>query len=185
MNPFYESFPNTVRLDGKDFYIETDFRAVMYILDVLSDPKAGQKKKVNAILGLYKEIPSNVDEAVRVIGDFIVGDREEDCEKEEKKIKKTLSYDKDAPYIAGDFLHFYGIDLTSNEYLHWKKFQLLLTGLPEDSETKTRIAYRLINTSKIKNKEERSRIIRIQKAISIEDTEADVERIGELFGSLA
>ena len=58
----------------------------------------------------------------------------------------------------------------------------MLEGLPEDSEIKKRIGYRAMNPDKIKNKEERSRIIKIQKMISIEDEEVDAERIGDLFG---
>lgn len=57
-------------------------------------------------------------------------------------------------------------------------------GLSEDSEIKKRISYRCIDAGKIKDRHERARIIRIQKAVSIEDTEADEGRIGELFGSL-
>ena len=61
---------------------------------------------------------------------------------------------------------------------------MLLEGLPDDSGTKTRIGYRSINTGKIKDREERERIRRIQRMIALEDTEADEYRIGELFGGL-
>lgn len=183
MNPFYEPFPKTVEVGGRRFPIKTDFRAVLKLLDCL-EGKENPEDKVRAILGMYEnELPADVEAAIRAVADFLVGDKEERTGEEEER-KKTLSYKKDAPYIIGDFLRFYSIDLTSCRYLHWQKFQALLAGLSEDSETKKRIAYRCVDVGKIKDKYERARIIRIQKAISIEDTEADAERIGDLFGSL-
>jgi len=185
MNPFYEPFHKTVEVGSKRYSIKTDFRAVLKLLDCLEE-KEDPADKVRAVLGMYEnELPADVEAAIRAVTDFLTGDKEGKAdEKEEMERQKTLSYKKDAPYIIGDFLRFYGIDLTSCHYLHWQKFQTLLTGLSEDSETKKRIAYRRVDVGKIKDKHERARIIRIQKAISIEDTEADAERIGDLFGGL-
>lgn len=183
MNPFYEPFPKTVEVGGRHYPVKTDFRAVLKLLDCL---EAGdrQEDKLMAILGLYKEMPDDLEGAVWAVAGFIGGDRGDMAGEEGRERKKTLSYRKDAPYIIGDFLRFYGIDLTSCRYLHWQKFQALLVGLSEDSEIKKRIAYRCVDTGKIKDRHERERILRIQRAISVEDTEADAERIGELFGSL-
>lgn len=187
MNPFYEPFPKTVEVGGRHYPVKTDFRAVLKLLDCLEEEDE-PKDKLMAILEMYKELPTDIGAAVRAIADFLAGDgkedRQEDEGQEEKEKKKTISYKKDAPYIIGDFLRSYGIDLTSCQYLHWQKFQALLAGLSEDSETKKRIAYRCIDIGKIRDRHERERIIRIQKAISIEDTEADAERIGDLFGGL-
>lgn len=183
MNPLYEPFPKTVEVGGRRFPIKTDFRAVLKLLDCM-ESKEGQGDKFMAILGMYKELPADVEAAVRALADFLAEDKEGKQDEEEKERKKTISYKKDAPYIIGDFLRFYSIDLTSCRYLHWQKFQALLVGLSEDSETKKRIAYRCVDAGKIKDKHEQARIIRIQKAISIEDAEADAERIGDLFSGL-
>lgn len=183
MNPFYEPFPKTVKVGDRRFPIKTDFRAVLKLLDCVESGE-GQEDKLMAILGMYKELPADVEAAVRAVTDFLAGEKEGKQDEEEKERKKTISYKKDAPYIIGDFLRFYNIDLTSCRYLHWQKFQILLAGLSEDSETKKRIAYRCMDVGKIKDRHERARIIRIQKAIAVEDAEADAERIGELFGGL-
>ena len=68
------------------------------------------------------------------------------------------------------------------KYLHWQKFQMLLEGLPDDSGVKTRIGYRSIDAGKIRDKQERQRIQKIQRAISLED-ERDEEQIGDLFAA--
>lgn len=190
MNLFYERFPKTVDVDGKKYQIYTDFRDFLRLFDILKK-EADEIKIASEFLSMYKDIiPRDYKKAIMAIVDFVLdkdqkeeNDAESDEENREEK-KKLISYEKDAPYIIGDFLRFYGIDLISCEYLHWMKFQVLLEGLPEDSETKKRIGYRAIDPGKIKDKDERNRIIRIQKMISIEDNEADAERIGDLFGGL-
>lgn len=187
MNPFYSTFPETVTVNGEKYRINTDFRDFLFMSDVL-ESNASDIRKAKAVLSMYKDkIPKDYSAAMMAIADFITEaktpkDGQEDEEQESRK--KLISYEKDAPFIIGDFLRFYDIDLISCKYLHWKKFQLLLTGLPEDAETKKRIAYRDIDTGKIKDKDERARIIRIQKKIAIESMEADEERIGELFGEM-
>lgn len=190
MNLFYERFPKTVDVDGKKYQIYTDFRDFLRLFDILKK-EDDEIKIASEFLSMYKDrIPRDYKKAIMAIVDFVLdknqkeeNDAESDEENREEK-KKLISYEKDAPYIIGDFLRFYGIDLISCEYLHWMKFQVLLEGLPEDSETKKRIGYRAIDSGKIKDKDERNRIIRIQKMISIEDNEADAERIGDLFGGL-
>lgn len=190
MNPFYERFPKTVDVDGKKYQIYTDFRDFLRLFDILKN-EDDEIKIASEFLSMYTDrIPRDYKKAIMAIADFVLDDKqkeennaESDEENREEK-KKLISYEKDAPYIIGDFLRFYGIDLISCEYLHWMKFQVLLEGLPEDSETKKRIGYRAIDPGKIKDKDERNRIIRIQKMISIEDNEADAERIGDLFGGL-
>ncbi|UTY39382.1 bacteriophage Gp15 family protein [Allocoprobacillus halotolerans] len=51
--------------------------------------------------------------------------------------------------------------------MHWWKFNALFDSLNENTELKKRIAYRMMDISKIKNKEEKRRIRRIQKQIAI------------------
>lgn len=187
MHPLYEAFPETVMVDGYPYHIRTDFRHVLRLIDIVEE-NPDEQECLTALLFMYDEgIPHDLEAAIYAISNFILGKEEspdEGEQDEEKDKKKTLSFSKDAPFIAGDFLRFYQMDLTRIKYLHWKKFQFLLDGLPEESETKKRIAYRAMDAGKIKDKHERERILRIQRNISLEDTEADAGRIGELFGGL-
>lgn len=187
MHPLYESFPETVLVDGRPYHIRTDFRYVLRLIDTVEE-NPDEQECLAALLFMYdEEIPYDLEAAIYAISNFILGKEESPREgekDEEEDRKKTLSFSKDAPFIAGDFLRFYQMDLTRVKYLHWKKFQFLLDGLPEESETKKRIAYRAMDAGKIKDKHERERILRIQRNIALEDTEADAGRIGELFGGL-
>lgn len=197
MNPFYERYPRYVEVDGERFRIQTDFRQIIQLYDILADDLPSETK-AEYVLNLYTErLPSDLIKAMKAIEDFIIGysDRmdveeeepeEEEKEKEapEKKRKKVLSYQQDAPYIIADFMRFYRMDLMDCKYLHWYKFQLLMTGLPEDSMTKTRIMYRNMNLSTIKNKDERKRIARIQRQIAIKEKAPDDYEIGAIFGGM-
>ena len=187
IHAFYESFPETVMVEGRSYHIRTDFRNVLRLIDIAEENQDEQECLV-ALLSMYDhEIPVNAEAAVYAISNFILGEEDQEKhedESEEEHRNKTLSFSKDAPFIAGDFLRFYQMDLTRIKYLHWKKFQFLLDGLPEESETKKRIAYRAMDAGKIKDKHERERILRIQRNISLEDTEADAGRRGDLFGGL-
>lgn len=196
MNPFYERYPRYVEVDEERFQIKTDFRQIIRVSDILADDLPVEEK-ARCILSLYVErLPSDLVKAIKAIEKFITGyserideisdeeEDEEDKEAPEKKRKKVLSYDQDAPYIIADFMRFYSMDLMEIKYLHWYKFQLLMTGLPEDSATKQRIMYRTMNLSTIKNKEERKRIARIQRQIAIKEKAPDDYEIGAVFGGM-
>lgn len=183
MNPLYEPLPKKVEVGGILYPIKTDFRAVLKLIgEVKQAEEPGSR--LFLILRLYKnEIPPDIQGAVQAVTDFIAGIRSAEKEKErEGSGKQTFSYEKDAPYIVSDFRNYYGIDLLACKYLHWQKFQMLLEGLPDDSGTKTRIGYRSIDAGKIRDKQERKRIQKIQRAISLED-ERDEEQIGDLFAA--
>ena len=183
MNPLYEPLPKKVEVGGILYPIKTDFRAVLKLIgEVKQAEEPGSR--LFLILRLYKnEIPPDIQGAVQAVTDFIAGIRSAEKEKErEGSGKQTFSYEKDAPYIVSDFRNYYGIDLLACKYLHWQKFQMLLEGLPDDSGTKTRIGYRSIDAGKIRDTQERKRIQKIQRAISLED-ERDEEQIGDLFAA--
>ena len=183
MNPLYEPLPKSVEVGGVLYPVKTDFRAVLKLIGAVK--QAGEPgSRLFLILRLYKKkIPPDIQGAVQAVTDFIAGIRSAEKEKErEGSGKQTFSYEKDAPYIVSDFRNYYGIDLLACKYLHWQKFQMLLEGLPDDSGVKTRIGYRSIDAGKIKNKQERQRIQKIQRAISLED-ERDEEQIGDLFAA--
>lgn len=181
MNPLYEPLPKKVDVGGVLYPIKTDFRAVLKLIgEVKQAEEPGSR--LFLILRLYKnEIPPDIQGAVQAVTDFIAGIRSAEKERSGSG-KQTFSYEKDAPYIVSDFRNYYGIDLLACKYLHWQEFQMLLEGLPDDSGVKTRIGYRSIDAGKIKDRHERQRIQKIQRAISLED-ERDEEQIGDLFAA--
>lgn len=55
--------------------------------------------------------------------------------------ERTLDYWMDQDYIAGSFLHAYGIDLTRQD-IHWHLFLALVRSLPEGTKMREVMGYR-------------------------------------------
>ena len=144
------------------------------------------------ILGEYFLTDISIDqEAIHALTGFVTmdlkekennSDSEEEGEGQEETEKKNLfSYEIDYPYILSGFLRDYGIDLETVEYLHWWKFRMLFDGLSDDTEIKQRIMYRGINLSDIKDRDERKRILKIQRSIQLPAEELTDYEIGHAF----
>lgn len=100
---------------------------------------------------------------------------------EEEPVKMVYSFEYDYAYILAGFRQCYQIDLKTIDYMHWWEFRCLFQGLPADTEIKQRIRYRSMDLSRIKDKEERKRIRRIQNEIRLPGEELSDYEIGNAF----
>lgn len=174
INLLTDDLPMTVLIGHKKYKIYTDFRDYVELQQMIMDG-VDDYVIVNYICDLYmNEKPSDLKECVRAINAFMKGNvdgNREISNDNSVNVKKAsrfaFSYKYDAPYIIGAFLECYGIDLMTCEYMHWWKFNALFDSLNENTELKKRITYRMMDISKIKNKDEKKRIRRIQKQIAI------------------
>lgn len=191
MNLFYEEYPKVLEVHGEFYPIITDFREYIRLLDMLKCKELNEIQRI-MILGEYFLIDISIDqEAIHALTDFVTmdlkekennSDSEEEGEEQEETEKKNLfSYEIDYPYILSGFLRDYGIDLETVEYLHWWKFRMLFDGLSDDTEIKQRIMYRGINLSDIKDRDERKRILKIQRSIQLPAEELTDYEIGHAF----
>ena len=110
-----------------------------------------------------------------------ISGKETEGEADLRAEKPLFSFSVDYPYILSGFLRDYGIDLETVDYLHWWKFRALFDGLSEDTEIKQRIMYRSMDLSTIKDKEERKRIQKIQRAIQLPAEALSDYDIGNAF----
>lgn len=191
MNLFYEEYPKVLEVHGEFYPIITDFREYIRLLDMLKCKELNEIQRI-MILGEYFLTDISIDqEAIHALTDFVTmdlkekennSDSEEEGEGQEETEKKNLfSYEIDYPYILSGFLRDYGIDLETVEYLHWWKFRMLFDGLSDDTEIKQRIMYRGINLSDIKDRDERKRILKIQRSIQLPAEELTDYEIGHAF----
>lgn len=191
MNLFYEEYPKVLEVHGEFYPIITDFREYIRLLDMLKCKELNEIQRI-MILGEYFLTDISIDqEAIHALTDFVTmdlkekennSDSEEEGEEQEETEKKNLfSYEIDYPYILSGFLRDYGIDLEKVEYLHWWKFRMLFDGLSDDTEIKQRIMYRGINLSDIKDRDERKRILKIQRSIQLPAEELTDYEIGHAF----
>lgn len=194
MNPLYEPFPDHVIVNGEKIRIVTDFREYIKLMDLLKDDEVDDNEKAQLIACWFVDDPGyDFSECLQALTDFVTNykgqeekksQEEESNEDNDKRHDPIISYSQDAPYIISGFLECYGIDLLEIPYMHWWKFQMLIDGMNEDCELKKRMGYRSIDLNKIKDKEERERIRKIQKQIAIVDQEVTSEEIGDVFGSM-
>lgn len=176
MNIFYEVFPESININNNDYDIVTDFREWIKWLDMLNDKELCIAEKMYFTREMFiNGCEEPFEDIIENFTTFIAGAPTDGALSESRgdvarTKKKLLSYNYDAKYIIPDFLKNYGIDLLNDRiYLHWWKFRILLDGLPEETMTKKVIYYRSVDLSKIKDKDERSRLRRIKDSIKLPD----------------
>lgn len=191
MNLFYEEYPKVLEVHGEFYPIITDFREYIRLLDMLKCKELNEIQRIMILREYFLTDISIDQEAIHALTGFVTmdlkekennSDSEEEGEGQEETEKKNLfSYEIDYPYILSGFLRDYGIDLETVEYLHWWKFRMLFDGLSDDTEVKQRIMYRGINLSDIKDRDERKRILKIQRSIQLPAEELTDYEIGHAF----
>lgn len=191
-NMFYEPLPVAVEISGREYEIITDFREWIRFIDMMNDREIPPNLKVMFTLKMFPGGLSlsevELQDLLRSFSLFLACKTEDDdtaadSDEDNPPPRKPpiLSYSVDAPYIIAGFLQDYGIDLLTVDYMHWWKFRALLDGLGDDTEIKRRMYYRSVDTSKIKNKEERKRIRRIQAEIRLPQEVMSDEEIANAF----
>lgn len=189
INALYEPFPESVKADGHDYPIITDFREWIRFADMISDDDLTPEEKIITAMQWLHEPPERITEELIMAmlsfyrADALEPDLPEGSEDtaEVPRRPPVFSWKYDAKYIIGDFRRYYGIELLTAE-MHWWKFRCLLASLPEDSACQTRIAYRSADLSKIKSDAERRRIMEIQRRIAIpyEMTDDEISAVFEV-----
>lgn len=191
MNLFYEDYPTTISVDGVEIPIVTDFREYVKMMDMLKTEDLTLQEKTCFLAQYFLAPPENLKKALDALQDFITmeawknwetaGDPEEETEEPYQKEKDIYSFEIDYPFLFSGFLQDYGINIRTVPYMHWWEFQMLFWGLSENTEIKQRIKYRSMDVSKIKDREERKRIEKIQNAIRLPDAALTDFDIGSAF----
>lgn len=186
INIIYEDFPESIRINSKNYPVVTDFRNWLRFSDMFSDENLSKKEKLILSLQWFSDtVPDDLQEAFSGLVKFASAD--EISFQPQKSSGNTisvpvLSYLYDSVYIFSAFLQIYNINLRNIEYMHWYEFRTLLDGLPEDTPVKKRMAYRAVNIAEIKDKKERARIKKIQKSIALPARELSAYDAGSVFG---
>lgn len=179
-NILTDTLPDSVEVCGKKYPILTNFKDWISFFLLHEDKSLTDVEKVHISMNWYIGRPDNMIAAYQALQEFAA------C-KSLPKAKGTgtsapvFSYLHDSPYLFADFLRFYQINLQTAQ-LHWFAFNALFEGMPEDSSTKQRIAYRSVNLGTIKDKKERARLAKIQRAVAIPRPPMTAEEVGNLFG---
>ena len=192
-NILLDSLSETVEVDGREFFIDTDFRTCI-IFEKILESDIPNRQKVDEFVGLFfpSGRPDNINDAIDAIlylyrcGQPAKKQHEHRMNGNvELKPRMIYSYEYDAPYIFGAFWSQYGIDLNEIEYLHWWKFQALFKSLEDHNKIVEIMGYRATDPSKIENKKERERIMRLKRIYALPQNltfEDKVAMAGAAFG---
>ena len=184
MNILIDLLPSSVKIDGTEYEINSDFRTSVLFSLLMEDDNLNEEEKVLQALNLYYPVvPDNSEKAIEKIKWFYscgkldnpIGNK-----KARASSKKVFDFEVDANYIYSAFMSQYNIDLQDIEELHWWKFKALLEGLKEDNKLSKIIEYRSVDLSKIKDKEQRKFYKDMQKQYSLnKESKEDLKLLEE------
>ncbi len=126
------ALPDSVEIQGKQYAIRSDYRAIIDILIALDDEELSETDKAQVVLRIfyrnYEDIPvENAQEAVEIALQFIdfmdIG--------EEKNPVKLMDWEKDAGIIIPAVNKVAGKEIRAMEYMHWWTFMGLYMEIGE------------------------------------------------------
>ena len=181
----YEPLPCTIRADGRELPILTDFRAWLKFLGLVRDEVLTAEDKAAALADWLLTPAPVTREVVRGLCDFCKAGGLDPADNEEEDTPSsrvpTWDWDADAKFVLADFRRFYATDLLRTEYLHWWEFRALFAALPPESQSMHRIGVRAMDLSKISDKRMRQQYRDMQRRIALPFVLDDFA-IGDAFG---
>lgn len=117
--------PTSIEVNGRDYEIRTDYRAILDILAAENDPDLTNWEKAEVLLTILYEdrdrIPlSDEKEALEKGVAFI--DYSIDTEQARKPQPRVMDWEQDAPLIIPAVNKVAGKEIRSEEYIHWWTF---------------------------------------------------------------
>lgn len=164
----FGAYPSNVEINGVKYPVETDFRLMMRLeLIIQTTAKAELGKALLPVIrDFYKgSVPRDADAAVRgMILFYRCGDNSD--RKKLPKRERCYAFDADQKYFISAFRSEYGINLAAVK-MHWWEFSALFSGLGENTELIRIMQYRATDVSKIKSRQEKARIRRLQSIYAL------------------
>lgn len=171
--------PETVKVGGRSYTINTDFRAG---IELEQEIVHGGVDAAH-LLSLYYPvgIPADVSAAIdTMLWFYRCGDTDTAAAEDRyyrPARKRGYDFDQDADALYASFQAAYGIDLTKAD-LHWWAFRGLMAGLPVDTPFMQRIYYRTVDTKGM-SKEQRRHVLEMRKRYAIKSRPGEVLTLEE------
>lgn len=167
--------PRSLIIDGTDYPIETDFRAVLNYNRIIRESREDGSELLEALQLMFGCIPENVAEAVLQLNWFVQGGEQDKRRRPSNKLlginsDTPMDYDTDSRLIWAAFRRVYAIDLRTVEYIHWWDFLEMLSELPEDIRLNRIIEIRTKDTGNKKlSRDERTLYKALQRYYKIRE----------------
>lgn len=144
MIDFTSPLPSAVTVNGRDFFIKTDYRSWLEFDRILRE-KGIEKISYGDLLDTVlesQEMPY-MDELEELFGGILKFYASENpLPKYSSGGNRVLDYLIDSDYIYAAFIEQYGIDLCEVKELHWHKFLALIRSISENTMLGKIMSYR-------------------------------------------
>lgn len=170
---FTAGLPRSITIGGEAYAINTDYRIMadfeMKIANAdMSDRTAFAKVLSETVSALFIDVPHA--DALRIIEGVLwyyrCGNDPRETSGAPRPNKRYYDYSEDSDYIYAAFMQQYGDDLLTSK-MHWWEFRAKFMALTEATEFVKIMQYRGTDVSKIKCREERSRIKKLQERYAL------------------
>ena len=116
------SLPTNVEIGGVEYPIRNrgDWRMVLDILAVFTDPELNDEEKFSAALFIfYEAVPPDIEKALVEMTCFIDGGK---LSEQDKPSPRLMDWEQDFPLIVAPVNRVLGGEIRAMEYLHWWSF---------------------------------------------------------------
>lgn len=114
------TLPKSVEVNGREYEIRSDFRAILDILEAINDTELTDQKRAYVVLDIFypqfaEMREGDYEEAISRCLWFINGGQEDNG----KKLKKVMDWQQDFPLVVAPINRVIGYEIRAVEYLHW------------------------------------------------------------------
>lgn len=176
MNWLLKQLPDKVLVDSTEYLVDSDFRAILLIDQIMHDKELSDTQRVISALTIFygDNPPKQTTQAIeKLVWFFRCG--KEQSEQEERRGRfrrhtRAIDYCVDSHLIWSAFLQVYQIDLTEPIQIHWWKFCSLMENLPDTCKLSKVMMYRTVDTSGM-SKQQKSFYAKMRKKYELKGEE--------------
>lgn len=152
--------PEYVMDCGRKVKVDADFRTVLKCLRILGDESIHPMEKYD-MLRAWFFLGVHVSRPIGLFFSLVSGSEPSESD------ERLMDFERDADAIYASFFQQYGLDLMDVGFLHWAKFQALVSGLGENTALGRRIAIRSMDTRKMDAKN-RAKMERLKRKYALD-----------------
>jgi hypothetical protein len=167
------NYPEYVKVEGKKYKINTNFRIAIECQDIATDITIGDYERALAIIyKLFGEeginTPQHYEKLLELAIKYLSCNKKVDNKSNEEP---DMDFTQDMDYIEASFMSDYNIDLTNTE-MHWWKFYNLINGLSNSEMGNCCVLNRVRNlrtydTKDIKDPKELEKIKKAKQQVAL------------------
>lgn len=149
-----ENLPKSLWVDGTEYQIHADFRAVLKYNEMIDIDSQRLEYIQECLQCVYITLPENLDEAIWQLNWFVSCGK---VDARKRPANKILGINSNTPFdfgVDGELIYsafrrrdVYGIDLHTIKYLHWWEFMAMLNDIPDNTQLSRVMEYRVIDTT--------------------------------------